>query len=391
LALAGMIALVVQWRTSTPPLAPLGSNGHLPEGERWRIVHAHQRLQDVSAVAAETGYSAHVCQRWITRHAQTNGVSNQRSTGRRTAMSQHAQDMAFKLLTSNEGHTAGRVARMLHAEGLTTSPVCASTLIRGARMAAIRQSTTLKAHKRAPAKGLTKNTIAKRLDFCNANKHTPWSKVMFSDRCKFNFKYPGTSVAAVQWVAGDSPPPSAFTPNHPSCINVYCGLTIHGVTRVHVVAGTTGHKTSFTNKRGDTAKSITKQEYHSVLTTTLLPEGKRIFGTQGYCSWILQQDNDPSHNDAATIISEWAAKHNQNVTLLGNWPPNSPDLNPIENLWAVVQRELAEAGCKTFAEFEQKVVQLVREKGNEMCKSLVTSMTKRIKDCLKNKGGKTKY
>ncbi len=61
------------------------------------------------------------------------------------------------------------------------------------------------------------------------------------------------------------------------------------------------------------------------------------------CTHLLmyfQQDNAPCHK--AQIISDWFLEHNNEFTLL-KWPPHSPDLNPIEHLWDVVEREIH--GC----------------------------------------------
>jgi hypothetical protein len=296
----------------------------------------------------------------------------------------------MQLLLSQQTSSAKQIPRMLVSQGITSTVVSVPTLLRGAKRAAKRQGLELRAVRGSPRKGLTQATIAQRLEFCRENKNTNWRRVMFTDRKKFLFKYPGTKVAPVRWqLRGQKE--EVFTPNHPQAVNVYAAITIYGVSECHVVAGTSKHKTTFTNKKGTMAKNITTQEYHEVLTKTVLPEGTRIFANNGQSTWTLQQDNDPSHKAAGGVIKAWNTQHNSSVQLLRNWPPNSPDLNPIENLWAVVQRDIDAFGCKTFAEFQETVKSKVRTHGNRMARALVDSMANRVKACIEANGCKTKY
>ncbi|GBM52227.1 Transposable element Tc1 transposase [Araneus ventricosus] len=49
---------------------------------------------------------------------------------------------------------------------------------------------------------------------------------------------------------------------------------------------------------------------------------------------IFQQENAPCHK--ARIVLEWFEEHTDEFHLM-SWPPNSPDLNPMEHIWDVME------------------------------------------------------
>ncbi len=65
--------------------------------------------------------------------------------------------------------------------------------------------------------------------------------------------------------------------------------------------------------------------YQEILEHFMLPSADKLYGEADF---IFQQDLAPAHT--AKVIKSWFNDHG--ITVL-DWPANSPDLNPVENLW----------------------------------------------------------
>ena len=67
---------------------------------------------------------------------------------------------------------------------------------------------------------------------------------------------------------------------------------------------------------------------------------------------VLQHDNAPIHR--ASNVTSWL--NQDNVETL-DWPPYSPDLNIIENVWAILKRRLASSSftCSSIADVKRLV------------------------------------
>ncbi len=87
------------------------------------------------------------------------------------------------------------------------------------------------------------------------------------------------------------------------------------------------------------------------------------------------------------IISDWFLEHDNEFTLL-KWPPQSPDLNPIERLWDVVEREICIMDVQQLCDAIMSIWTKISE---ECFQHLVESMPRRIKAVLKAKMGPTRY
>lgn len=106
----------------------------------------------------------------------------------------------------------------------------------------------------------------------------------------------------------------------------------------------------------------------------------------------LMQDGASIHRSEYTINYLTENK----VKLLPNWPAYSPDINPIENVWAMLKAALkkkyrVEGLPKDNFLFYNDACFFFHEICNRTLNSLVSSMTDRLKQVKKLKGERIKY
>ncbi len=106
----------------------------------------------------------------------------------------------------------------------------------------------------------------------------------------------------------------------------------------------------------------------------------------GDADFIFQQDLAPAHTAKGT--KSWFNDHG--VTVL-DWPANSPDLNPIENLWGIVKRKMRDTRPNNADDLKATVKETWASIPPQQCHKLITSMPRRIEAVIKAKGAPTKY
>src|SRR5216684_1114324 len=127
-------------------------------------------------------------------------------------------------------------------------------------------------------------------------------------------------------------------------------------------------------------------QYVAILEDHLVPsiEESGIFEEEA----IFQQDKDPKHTSKKA--KKWMEDHN--ISLL-DWPPQSPDLNPIEHLWKHIKSELTKYATQPKGVWEiwERVAEVWDKIRPEVCQNLIESMPRRVQAVIKAKGGHTKY
>lgn len=101
----------------------------------------------------------------------------------------------------------------------------------------------------------------------------------------------------------------------------------------------------------------------------------------------LMHDGAPCHR--AKIVSDWLLSNSINVL---KWPGNSPDCNPIENLWSVMKNHVADMRPKNAIDLKNCIRTVWTTKiSKEYCAELIHSMPRRLAAIIKSKGYWTRY
>jgi hypothetical protein len=82
--------------------------------------------------------------------------------------------------------------------------------------------------------------------------------------------------------------------------------------------------------------------YMGILLEPMLPSADLLFGRE---NWYFQQDNDSKHT--TKCVCQWSVYHN--IPKI-EWPAQSPDLNPIESLWSLLDQTTANRKVNTEEE-----------------------------------------
>ena len=217
---------------------------------------------------------------------------------------------------------------------------------------------------------LTAAMISKRIKFCKKYRDfNKWDDVMFSDESTFRLVNPRSQMV-----------------RRHSSISRY--KQSHVITNVK-------HSPSvmvwgcFSSKKGRGSLYFLPQKttmngdrYMGVLQDKLFPFMK-FHG----CSHFLQ-DGAPCHKSKKVM-----ALLNQQEFQVMDWPGNSPDLNPIENVWAEMKRKLKKDHMITSLPLLIRAIKMmwVRDLPPKYFKKLAESMPRRLQKCLANNGHASGY
>ncbi len=189
-----------------------------------------------------------------------------------------------------------------------------------------------------------------------------WSKVLFSDESKFCISF-GNQGPRVWRKTGEAQNPCCLKSSvkFPQSVMIWAAMSSAGVGPLCFLKST-----------------VNAAIYQEMLEHFMLPSADKLYGD---ADLIFQQDLAPAHTAKGT--KSWFNDHGVYCAWLA---ANSPDLNPIENLWGIVKRKMRDTRPNNADDLKATIKATWASIQPQQCHKLITSMPRRIEAVIKAKG-----
>lgn len=217
---------------------------------------------------------------------------------------------------------------------------------------------------------VSKKNIKARLTFARQHLEKPlafWKRILWSDESKFNlFGSDGKKYVRRPPNREYDPRFTVKTVKHGGgSIMVWGAFSWHGIGPLVRIRGI-----------------MDQHVYKNIMANTMIP----FVDENMPVTCVFQHDNDPKHT--SRMVKAYLLE--SSVAVL-DWPAQSPDLNPIENLWGHVQRELDGIPNSSADVLFQNIQNIWSNISTDRIRRLVESMPRRCRAVIENKGYPTQY
>lgn len=118
-----------------------------------------------------------------------------------------------------------------------------------------------------------------------------------------------------------------------------------------------------------------------LLSQHMLPAIRQLAGDV----FVFQQDSAPAHRARSTV--EFLRQETSDFISPDLWPPNSPDLNPVDyKIWGCMQERVYKKPIHDLAQLKQRLVQVWAGFEQAIVDKAIDQWRKRLRACVKAKG-----
>jgi transposase len=333
------------------------SLSRLTEEQRWSIIALHKDGQKRRVIASKIHCSLNTVSHWINYHKQHGTVAEEHRSGRKRKTDENTNINIALTAEVETFITPKMIKRQLDL------PVSHHTVRRRLDEVGLFGRVSRKEFPFSP------DHIRQRLSFANGYMNwteEKWGEIMFSDETHIHLGQRGQIWA--QRPAGKAYDYEYMShkESHPDRVSIWGCFCSKGVGGIEV----------FTDVLDAPLMQHILATHLKTSFARLLP-GKEL--------WLLQ-DNDPKH--CSRIVHKWL--HDAGIDLI-DFPPYSPDLNPIENLWNDLKRRVEQHNACNIEELTQVLYDEWYATSTDFLAKLAESMPRRCQLVVENEGHKTKY
>lgn len=136
----------------------------------------------------------------------------------------------------------------------------------------------------------------------------------------------------------------------------------------------------FINKGVKINQKVYQEE---ILEAVLKPWAQNSFSGR---HWTFQQDSAPAHRARTTV--DWLTANCPAFISPQEWPPYSPDLNPMDySVWSILETRVHASQCRTLEELKKVILKEWAGISSETTAGICQNFLKRLKNCISKKGG----
>jgi transposase len=333
--------------------------------KRQMILRLHKKGMSMAAIANEVAVHRSTVVRLLKHQRETGDITPGQHPGRPRLLTPRDERDLVKIVRKEPTTRPSTLRNALHRTNnhVISTRTVQRTLHRAGLVAArMRRKPRLKPEQRRARLKWAKEYAQKPADF--------WDTVIFSDESSFHSHETMRGKYVWRYQHEDLEPGFVLETSKfgGSKLQVWGCLTSQGVGWACALPE---------GLDSETYLGILKEE----LTATIAHYFKSFKGV------VFQQDGAGVHT--ANKVKEYFQKQKYSVL---PWPAHSPDLSPIENLWADLKRRLVEKHPEIPKAKIWEVVDAEWESTpKEFCAKLLHSMPERLQAVIKAKGGYTNY